>query len=168
MLKCFATFILFLPLSRLEGWKFSPHHVPMMGQANAKVGKMERLKEPRSHVTLNYSSSLPLDILLHVPNISYSDFFFNFIHLFMRGRERERKAETGRGRSRPSARSPMWDSILDPGITSWAEGRRSTVESPRRPSDFISNETKDSSNMTATKYIKIRGEILKAPFSIRR
>ena len=39
-------------------------------------------------------------------------FFYEFIYLFMRDTERE--AETGRRRrSRPHARSLMWDSILD-------------------------------------------------------
>ena len=52
---------------------------------------------------------------------------FSKIYLFMRererGRERERERErergrdTGRGRRRHPTRSPMWDSIQDPGIT---------------------------------------------------
>ena len=40
----------------------------------------------------------------------------------------------GRGRSRLPVGSPMWDSISGPEIiTTWAEGRRSTTESSRRP-----------------------------------
>ena len=34
------------------------------------------------------------------------------MYLFMRGRERERGRDTGRGRSRLPAGSPLWDSIL--------------------------------------------------------
>ena len=40
----------------------------------------------------------------------------------MRDREKERGGDTGRGRSRLPAGSPMWDSIRDPGITPQAEG----------------------------------------------
>ena len=36
-------------------------------------------------------------------------------------------------RSRLPARSPMWDSVPDPGITPRAKGRRSTAEPPRPP-----------------------------------
>ena len=39
----------------------------------------------------------------------YTFFFKDFIYLFMR--EKERGRDTGRGRSRPPAGSPMWDSI---------------------------------------------------------
>ena len=46
-----------------------------------------------------------------------------------RERERERGSDTGRGRSRLRTGSPMWDSIRDPGVMPWAEGRRSTAES---------------------------------------
>ena len=40
-------------------------------------------------------------------------FFFLIFYLFMRDNERDR--DTGRGRSRLYARSPVWDSIPDPG-----------------------------------------------------
>ena len=41
-------------------------------------------------------------------------FFFKF-YLFMRDTERDR--DTGRGRSRLPAGTPMWDLILDTGIS---------------------------------------------------
>ena len=41
------------------------------------------------------------------------DFFFK-IYLFIHGRHRERGRDTGRGRSRLLAGSPMWDSIPGP------------------------------------------------------
>ena len=44
---------------------------------------------------------------------------------------RERGRDIGRGRSRLPARSLMQDSILDPRIMLWAEGRHSTVEPPK-------------------------------------
>ena len=56
----------------------------------------------------------------------------DFIHLFMRDRERGR--DIGRGRSRLHARSQMWDSIPDPRIMTWAEGRHPTAEPSRCPS----------------------------------
>ena len=40
-------------------------------------------------------------------------FFKDFIYLFMRDIERERGRDTGRGRSRLHAGSPMWDLIPD-------------------------------------------------------
>ena len=39
-------------------------------------------------------------------------------------RDAERGRDTGSGRSRLHARSPMWDSIRDSRITPWAQGRR--------------------------------------------
>ena len=50
-------------------------------------------------------------------------------------RERQRGRDTGRGRSRLPAESPMRDSR----ITLWTKGRRSTAEPPRHPtiSHFI-------------------------------
>ena len=44
--------------------------------------------------------------------VNYSFFFKDFIYLFMRDTERAR--DTGRGRSKPHAGSPVWDSILGP------------------------------------------------------
>ena len=61
-------------------------------------------------------------------------FFKDFIYLFMRDTDWERARDTGRGRSRLPKGSPMWDRILDPRITTWAEGRHPTAEPPRRPS----------------------------------
>ena len=43
----------------------------------------------------------------------YFIFFKDFINLFMRATERERGRDTGRGRNRLHAGSPMWDSILE-------------------------------------------------------
>ena len=48
--------------------------------------------------------------------------------------QREGGRDIGRGRSRLHAGSPMWDSILDPGIMPSAEGGCSTTEPPRLPS----------------------------------
>ena len=48
--------------------------------------------------------------MIHTYTDSVSKTFFkDFIYLFMRDKERE--AETGRGRSRFPVGSPMWDSI---------------------------------------------------------
>ena len=50
--------------------------------------------------------------------VSYiMDFFFFFKIDFIHERDRERGTDTGRGRSRLLARSPMGDLIPDPGIT---------------------------------------------------
>ena len=51
--------------------------------------------------------------------------------------EREKGRDTGRGRSRFPAGSPMWDLILDPRIMPWAEGRHSTTEPPKHPERHI-------------------------------
>ena len=60
----------------------------------------------------------------------YILFYFKyFIYLFMRDTERSR--DTGRGRSRLHAGSPVWDSI--PGLQDHAEGRPQTAEPPRDP-----------------------------------
>ena len=48
-------------------------------------------------------------------------------------RDTVRGRDTGRGRSRLPVGIPTWDSILDPGLMSWAERRCSTTESPRDP-----------------------------------
>ena len=56
-----------------------------------------------------------------------------FLFIYSWGTQRGRGRDTGTGRSRLPAGSPMWDSIPDPGITPWAEGRRSTTEPPRCP-----------------------------------
>ena len=64
---------------------------------------------------------------------SCSHFFFFLKVLFIHERHRERGRDMGRGRSRLPARSLMWDSIPDPRITPWAEGRCSTAEPPKCP-----------------------------------
>ena len=53
-------------------------------------------------------------------------------------RDREREAETGGGRSRLLAGSPMRARSQDPRVTPWAEGRCSTAELPGLPSSLIS------------------------------
>ena len=53
-------------------------------------------------------------------------FFNKDFYLFILERHRKRERDTGQERSRLPAGSPMWDSILDPGTTPWAKGRRST------------------------------------------
>ena len=64
-----------------------------------------------------------------------------FKDLFIHERHTERGRDIGRGRrSRLHAGSPMWDSILDPGITPWTKGRCSMVEPPRHPCWILSNE----------------------------
>ena len=64
---------------------------------------------------------------------TYIYFFFKkrFIYLFMI--ERERGRDTGRGRSRLHAGSPMWDSILGLQDHAWTKGRCQTTEPPRDP-----------------------------------
>ena len=51
----------------------------------------------------------------------------------MRDTETERHGDTGRGKSRLLAESPMWDLIPDSGIMIWAEDRCPNAEPPRRP-----------------------------------
>ena len=69
--------------------------------------------------------------------------FFKRFYLFIYSwetqteRERERGRDKGRGRSRLLAGSLMRDSIPDPGITTWAEGRCPTAEPPRHPQTCI-------------------------------
>ena len=63
-------------------------------------------------------------------------FFFLRFYLFTYEKHRERGRDIGRGRSRLPTKSPMWDSIADPGITPGAEGRHSTAEPPRHPEDI--------------------------------
>ena len=67
-----------------------------------------REKLPSSHhsssfIVLNFSLSIQI--------------IFKRFYLFIYGRYTERGRDIGRGRSRLPARSPIWDSILDPGIT---------------------------------------------------
>ena len=50
------------------------------------------------------------------------DFLKDFIYLFMKDTQRERGRDTGRGRSRLHAGSPMWDSI--PGLQDHTLGWR--------------------------------------------
>lgn len=61
--------------------------------------------------------------------ISITSFFKRFIDLFIqeRHRDRERGRDTGRERSRLLTGSLMWDLIPDPRITTWAEGRCSSL-----------------------------------------
>ena len=68
--------------------------------------------------------------LLRHPGIPVFNLFIHERH-----RLRERGRDTGRGRSRLLAGSPMQDLILDPGITT--EGRRPTAEPPKHPKDNI-------------------------------
>ena len=55
-----------------------------------------------------------IHLLLLYPTLPFpiKTFFKNFMYLFMRDTERGR--DTGRGRSRPHAGSPTWDSIPGP------------------------------------------------------
>ena len=64
----------------------------------------------------------------------FSNFFKDFIYLFMRDTQRE--AETGRGRSRLHAGSPMWDSIL--GLQDHALGRRQTLNRRATQTSLVS------------------------------
>ena len=52
-------------------------------------------------------------------------------------RHTERGRDTGRGRSRLHAGSPMQDLIPDPRIPTWAEGSHPTAEPPRCPSHYL-------------------------------
>ena len=63
-----------------------------------------------------------------------------FIHLWEIQRERGR--DTGRGKSRLHAGSPMGYSIPGSWITPWAEGRCSTTEPPRCPYHLPSKDDK--------------------------
>ena len=60
-------------------------------------------------------------------------FIFKIFYLFIHKRYKERGRDIGRGRSRLPVRSLRWDSIQDPGVTTWAKGRCSTTEAPRCP-----------------------------------
>ena len=57
----------------------------------------------------------------------------------MRDTEGERGRDTGRGRSRLHAGSLMWDSNLDPRVTPWAKGSRSTLGPPGVPTSTFVN-----------------------------
>ena len=59
--------------------------------------------------TLTFSSFSILSSFFF-PKVS----FFFFLRLFIHERHTERRRDTGRGRSRLPAGSPMWDSILGP------------------------------------------------------
>ena len=63
----------------------------------------------------------------------YILFFKDFVYLFMRYTETERRRDTDRGRSRLHAGRPIWDLI--PGLQdhAWAKGTCSAFEPPRRP-----------------------------------
>ena len=52
--------------------------------------------------------------------------FFKRFYLFIHESHRKRGRDTGRGRSRLPARSPMWHLIQDSGITPWAEPKADT------------------------------------------
>ena len=56
-----------------------------------------------------------------------------YLFVYERHRLRGRGRDIGRRRSRLLTESPMQDSILDPGIMIWAEGRCPTVELLRHP-----------------------------------
>ena len=61
---------------------------------------------------------------------------FTFFKLFIP----EICIERGRGRSRLPAGTPRGTGSRDPGVTAWAEGRRSTAEPPGGPSiQILSN-----------------------------
>ena len=75
------------------------------------------------HIRTTYNPEMfyyKLEYLSRVIRISY--FLKDFIYLLMTNTERKRGRDTGRGRSRLLAGSPMWDSIL--GLQGHALGRR--------------------------------------------
>lgn len=77
----------------------------------------------------------------HQPPLLPDSFFFffkYFIYLFTRVRHTERARDTGRGRIRLPAGSPLQDSILGPGDHALSEGRHSTTGPPRCPARQIS------------------------------
>ena len=80
---------------------------------------------------------------LHITDAPYKlfllRFFLRFIYSWETQTERKRGRDIGRGRSRLFTGSLMWDSIPDPGITPWANGRHPTAEPPRRPSYKLSH-----------------------------
>ena len=61
----------------------------------------------------------------------------DFIYLFMRDTEKETGRDTGRGRSRVPAGSPMWDLILGPWDQALSRSRCSTTEPPKHPYDQL-------------------------------
>ena len=69
----------------------------------------------------------------NIISLSQKNCFFKIIYSFIYEQHWERDRDLGRGRSRLLAGNPMWDSILDPGITTWTDGSCSTDEPPRRP-----------------------------------
>ena len=72
-----------------------------------------------------------LRLIQVVAHMRTSSFFLDFIYLFMRDTERYRGRDTGRGRSRLHAGSPMWDSIPGPGDHNLSQGRCSITEPSR-------------------------------------
>ena len=66
-----------------------------------------------------------------------SNFFKDFICLFIRDRERERGRDTDRGRSRLHSGSPMWDSI--PGLQDHALGVKADTQPLSHPGVPMSN-----------------------------
>ena len=75
---------------------------------------------------------------LHQPVRNISVFYFrifyffkDFIYLFMRDIHRERGRDTGRGRSRLHAWSPMWDSI--PGLQDYTLGLKADAQPLSHP-----------------------------------
>ena len=74
-----------------------------------------------------------------------TNFFFLRFYSWETQREKQRHS---RGRSRLPAGSPMWDSIRDSRITSWAKGRCSTAEPPRHPISSLFNRIQEGQKIT--------------------
>ena len=66
--------------------------------------------------------------------------FLKILFFYSWETQRERGRKIGRGRSRLHAGSPMRDLIPGPWVMPWAEGRRSTAETPRGPRFFFLNQ----------------------------
>ena len=93
--------------------------------------------DPNQTCSHRSNSSWPyIECWLFAQHITFLSFFLfsffkDFIYLFMRDTEGGR--DLGRERNGLLAESQMWDLILRPGITPWAEGRHSIAEPPRHP-----------------------------------
>ena len=123
-----------LCLSNQEGlkeWKGRVSGLTVLNIGREKPGTIW------SHEVPSISVSAPLSLLLGMLESTESISFFLslkdlFIYSWETQSERERQ-RPGRGRSKLPTGGPMWDSIPDPRITTWAKGRRPTAKPPRRP-----------------------------------
>ena len=85
----------------------------------------------------NFSIMLVSDTDMLPKNIRRSNFsLFLRFYLFIHERHTERSRDTGRGRSRLTAGSPMRNSIPGPQDHALSRRQTSTTEPPRHPQNF--------------------------------